>query len=162
MNSALINLAQHIREEMPEIERVIQRAQAAWQRLKLTTDDMYLDSAALNLHGFYEGLERLFDLIALTVDKERPQGAEWHRELLAQMQREMPDIRPAVISEDSRRELDDYRGFRHIVRHVYTFSFDPHRVGELITKITPVFSRVQQELLAFANFLEHHAREESK
>jgi len=29
---------------------------------------LYLDSAALNLHGFYSGLERLFELIARHVD----------------------------------------------------------------------------------------------
>lgn len=30
----------------------------------LSTDDLYLDKAALNLHAFYSGVERLFELIA--------------------------------------------------------------------------------------------------
>jgi len=43
---------------------------------------LYLDSAALNLHGFYSGLERLFELIARHVDGAIPSGETWHRDLL--------------------------------------------------------------------------------
>jgi hypothetical protein len=34
----------------------------------------YLDSVALNLQGFYSGIERIFELIVLTVDRSRPAG----------------------------------------------------------------------------------------
>lgn len=30
----------------------------------MSDQDIYLDSVALNLHGFYSGLERLFELVA--------------------------------------------------------------------------------------------------
>jgi len=49
-----------------------------------------LDGVALNLHGFYAGLERLFELIAAIVDGTVPQGANWHQILLEQMATEAP------------------------------------------------------------------------
>jgi hypothetical protein len=60
VKEALVRLAQRIRDEMPELERLIHRAQVGWRHLQESGDDLYLDSIALNLHGFYGGLERLF------------------------------------------------------------------------------------------------------
>lgn len=44
--------------------------------------DLFLDSAALNMHDTYSGFERVFKQIAATVDGTVPTSAEWHRELL--------------------------------------------------------------------------------
>ena len=53
-----------------------------------------------------------------------PQGFNWHQVLLEQMTNEIPDIRPAVISEVTYEALDEYRGFRHVVRNIYAFQLD--------------------------------------
>jgi hypothetical protein len=118
-----------------------------------------LDSVALNLHGFYAGLERLFEVIVTAIDGAMPQGANWHQVLLQQMCTEAPSVRPAVISEGTRDALEEYRGFRHIVRHVYTFKFDPAKVQPLVEHIQAVFLQVRAELLAFAEFLERQGKE---
>lgn len=67
-------------------------------------------------------------------------------------------MRPAVISDETREALDEYRGFRHVVRNVYTFKFDPLKVQNLVEGASGVFSQVCAELLAFADFLEQQAR----
>jgi len=69
---------------------VLARAQEGWRRAQRSSDDLYLDGVALNLHGFYAGLERLFELIAAIVDGTVPQGANWHQILLEQMATEAP------------------------------------------------------------------------
>jgi hypothetical protein len=46
--------------------------------VKQSGDEFYLDSVALNLHSFYTALERVFELIATTIDQEKPQGENWH------------------------------------------------------------------------------------
>ena len=125
-----------------------------WRRRQLSGDDYYLDGVALNLHGFYAGVERLFELIAEVVDGALPQGENWHQVLLQQMASEVPHVRPAVISETTRDALDTYRGFRHIVRNVYTFKFDPAKMQRLVEEAPAVFCQVKVELLAFADFLE--------
>jgi hypothetical protein len=158
VNKRLLQVARRIRDEFDELARVIDRAQEGWRRAQRSSDDLYLDGVALNLHGFYAGLERLFELIAATVDGTVPQGANWHQMLLEQMATEVPPARPAVISDETRVALDEYRGFRHIVRNVYTFKFDPMKVQRLIEEAPRVFSQVRVELLAFADFLEQWAQ----
>jgi len=68
---------------------------------------------------------------------------------------EIEEVRPAVISEIVLAQLDEYRGFRHVVRNVYTFNFSPGKIEKLIAMAPEVFDHVRVELLAFADFLEH-------
>ena len=96
MSEQLRRVAKRIRNEFDEMARVISRAQEGWRRAQQSSDDLYLDGVALNLHGLYAGLERLFELIAATIDGTVPQGANWHQLLLEQMAEEVPHVRPAV------------------------------------------------------------------
>nr|BAL58848.1 hypothetical conserved protein [Candidatus Acetothermum autotrophicum] len=152
-------VAGRIRRELADLEHVVARAEralaAAQQRPE--DQDIYLDSAALNLHDFYAGLERLFALIAASVDTSVPTGGEWHRELLRQMGATIPSIRPPVLSEETLKELSEYLGFRHVVRNIYAFEFDLERISRLVHRLRPVFERVRRELLACADFLERAA-----
>jgi hypothetical protein len=155
----LFRLAQRIRAECDELGRVVDRAQEGWRRAQRSPDDLYLDSVALNLHGFYAGLERLFEMIAGAVDGRVPRGENWHRVLLEQVATEAPSVRPAVISDETRRALEDYRGFRHVVRNVYTLRLDPAKLRKLAEGASAVYSQVRAELLAFADFLEQRGAE---
>jgi hypothetical protein len=62
-------------------------------------------------------------------------------------------VRPAVISASSGRSLNEFRGFRHITRHLYPFELDGERIAQIMTFVEPTFSQVCAELSAFANFL---------
>jgi hypothetical protein len=90
--------------------------------------DYFLAAAALDLHGFYIGLERLFELIAREVDESRPAGSHWHRDLLAQMSLTVIDVRPAVLSPEAHSALTDYLEFRHVVRN-FSKSWNPSPVS---------------------------------
>jgi len=79
-----------------------------------------------------------------------------HLLYLEQMTKEVPGIRPAVISTETGTRLDEYRRFRHVVRKVYTRSFDPAKLGKLVNSAPELFARTKAELLALAaSFLEH-------
>lgn len=158
MSDRLLRLASRIRDELADLDQVVERAQEGLRRAQRSGDDFYLDGVALNLHGFYAGLERLFELIATVIDGTLPRDADWHQVLLQQMAAEVPYVRPAVISEETRDALDEYRGFRHIVRHVYTFKFDPVKVQRLVEDVPRILTQVRAELLAFADFLEQRTR----
>jgi hypothetical protein len=149
-------LAGRIHRELEELGRVVTRAERALEaaRQRPEDQDLYLDSAALNLHDFYSGLERVFSLIASSVDESVPRGHEWHRELLRQMGTDIPQVRPAVLSAQTVQDLEEYLGFRHVVRHIYAFEFDFERVERLVRHLRPLFERVSTELEAFANLLE--------
>jgi len=147
------------RQELENLEHVVSRVEGAMAaaRKRPEDQDFYLDSVALNLHDFYAGLERIFRYIASHVERSVPTDGEWHRELLRQMNVEAPGVRPAVLSEESVQALDEYLRFRHVVRNVYTFNFDPERIERLVGRIRPCFEQVRSDLLTFANFLEQVA-----
>ena len=160
MNESLKHLSMRIRNELSEIEHTLKRATEGVKRAKQTGDDYYLDGVALNLHSFYSRIERIFELIAANVDDMLPEGENWHQTLLKQMAEEMTEVRPAVISDSVRVGFDEYRGFRHVVRNVYTYKFDPARIEKLTERAGPLFTRLLAELLAFADFLESDEGEE--
>jgi len=153
-------LAQRIQDEVKDLEKTVQRIQRNWARARAVAvnQDVYIDSVALNLHAFYAGLERLFELIAEQVDGGKLGGAAWHVELLRQMSVSLERVRPSVISPESIAALDEYRKFRHLVRHVYAVNLDPGRMGALVNSLAPTWEQVRNELLAFADFLEQLAR----
>jgi hypothetical protein len=107
----------------------------------------------LNLHGFYNGLERVFENIAKEIDGYLPRGEQWHQELLSQMGKEIQGVRPAVISEQTLNQLDEYRSFRHVVRHIYSFKFNRTLIKPLATRVEALFEQISKELRAFASFL---------
>lgn len=145
-------LATRLRAELVDLERVTRRVEHLWS--KAGTDDDYLDGVALNLHGFYAGVERIFEQIAREIDGALPDGPEWHRALLMQMSAEVSSTRPPVISRTTRNCLDEYRGFRHVVRNVYTFNLRPTRLKELATELPVCYKALVQDVMSFCNFLD--------
>jgi hypothetical protein len=152
-------LAERLRMDLRSLARVIERAENALLRATRQPQDQdyFLASAALDLHGFYTGFERLFELIANEIDGSRPTSPYWHRELLAQMCLAIAGIRPAVLSLEAQVGLADYLEFRHVVRNVYTFNLRPERVAELVRALHPTFELARRDLLAFAEFLDRLA-----
>lgn len=150
----VIGLIKRIYQELDEIQIVISRIHAGWEHASQSNDDLYLDSVALNLHGFYSGFERVFGQIAEIIDGDMPGGENWHELLLTQMTKEIPKIRPAVISNETRRLLDELRRFRHVVRNVYTHTFNPRGIEKLIDYADHALEKLRAELSAFADFLE--------
>jgi hypothetical protein len=156
MIESYLVLAERIRKELEDLDRLVARANRAVSAAKKNPQDadLLIDSASLNLHDVYSGFERIFKQIAATVDGSVPASGEWHRELLDQMGLDLPKVRPPVLTPEAIQRLDEYLRFRHVVRNVYTFSFDPERIGRLVNELESVFEQVKQELAAFADFLE--------
>jgi hypothetical protein len=146
-------LVARIGESLAELERLVERATQLGDKALRTGDDGYWDGVALNLHGFYTGVEQILADIARTIDENLPTGPDWHRDLLLQMSAEIPDARPPVIARDTRYCLDEYRGFRHVVRNVYAFHLRPSRVQELVADLPACFAAVSHDLTSFAAFL---------
>lgn len=148
-------LAGRIHQEIAQLELARGSADRHWRRslTALEDQDAYLSAAALALHGFYTGVERLMELIARDVDGGVLGGESWHAELLQQMSMKVPGIRPAVISTETAAWLDEYRKFRHLVRNVYAVVLLPDRMASLVDTLPSGWGRFRDELLAFADHL---------
>ncbi len=158
MNGEYAALAARLRASLGDVERVVARAEVLSRRAQETGDDGFWDGVALNLHGFYAGIEQVFEDIARTLEDSIPPGSAWHQALLLQMSAEVAGVRPAVVSSATRQCLDEYRSFRHIVRNVYTFNLRPARLQELVAGLRACQAAVTGDLNAFASFLDRMAQ----
>jgi hypothetical protein len=154
MTRTLRRLASRIRDEIQNLDRAVHRASEAWQRAAVSSDGFYIDGVALDLHGFYAGEEQLFQLIATELDGISPAGEAWRQLLLQQMATDILQVRLPVLSATSRDGLDKYQAFRHIVRNVYAFRFDPVRIEQLVDGTSPIYAQVRARLLGVADFLD--------
>ena len=159
MNQTYRLLAERIRGEIPELELVANRTLRSWKQAQLTAldQDIYLDSVALNLHGFYSGLEKIFELVARNIDDVDLEGQTWHRDLLLSMSREYEDVRPALISIEHVQSLDEFRRFRHLIRNIYTTNIQPEKMRHLLDTLPELWQGMKGELFAFAAFLDQTA-----
>ncbi|ETR65539.1 MAG: hypothetical protein OMM_14094 [Candidatus Magnetoglobus multicellularis str. Araruama] len=150
------SLIERIRLEIPLLDQVTQKAIDAWNKGAKSPDnqEIYIGYVALNLHGFYSGLEKIFILTARQIDGEVPKGKDWHSKLIEQISKENKDIRPAIIGTKSAELLDEFKRFRHVVRNVYTFSLAPEKIGPLIRELPVLWKQIRVELIDFSRFLE--------
>lgn len=153
-------LAALIRDERTTLNEAALRIERFWQRAA-TADadqDAFVGATALHLHAFYTGLERLFEEIAKQLDGGVLGGAAWHAELLDQMALDLPGVRPPVLDRQSVTRLDEYRKFRHRVRHVYAMNLLPERMAALVSDLPDTAAAVFARLEAFCGFLEQLSR----
>ncbi|MEW6218551.1 MAG: hypothetical protein AB1634_03335 [Thermodesulfobacteriota bacterium] len=102
-------LAARIQQALVDLDRVVARSQELLAKAQRTGDDGYLDGAALNLHAFYAGVERIFEDIARETGEGVPNRPDWHQSLLLQMSAAIPEVRPPVITRQTPLCLDEYR-----------------------------------------------------
>lgn len=152
MSEELTGIARRIRREISELDKIREHALRRWQ--KASKDEDYLGSVGFDLQSFYQGVERVFETIAKSIDRSLPTGDKWHKMLLEQMGNEISGIRPAVLSMETRQALDDFRMFRHLAHNIYTFNLDPRRIKSLIEKLPGTMGLIGQDLSLFADFLE--------
>lgn len=142
MNQEVDDLIERVEKEVSEIQKIGELSFKHWE--KALRDEDYLGSVAFDLHGFYHRVERDFQIFARAIDGDVPSGEAWHRKLLAQMAEEAPGVRPAIISERTRRTaLDAYPTFSHVARNVYTFNLDVRKMADLLVSLAGTIEKLR-------------------
>ena len=146
-------LQQRIQQELQEMVQIINQTEQFLSQLdkplESTLKNALISAIALNLHSFYTGAERIFEAIAKQIDGSVTTGQNWHRQLLEQMSVEIPELRPALISDDTRAIFDELRRFRHVVRSVYAYQLDGDRVLDIAQRGFDRFSIFTSEIQHF-------------
>jgi len=153
MSGKASTLAARIHREASDIQHLVVRAKRLLDKAKTRGEFDILDGAALNLHAYYAAAERIFEDIAREIDGAVPPGGDGHRALLLQMSAPVIDVRPAVIGEETYCCLDEYRGFRHVVRNVYTFNLRPDRIEALVNELPSCYALLAKDIEKFVDFL---------
>ena len=153
-----LSLQDRINQEINKVLQALQELGIFLTRLSNQSDIFYkkalISSIALNLHGIYTGIERIFEDIAKEIDHRLPTGDKWHRDLLNQMTVNIPNLRKAVISEESRLILDELRRFRHVVRSAYSFQLDEAKVLIVANQIADCHQVIINEIQLFCDNLD--------
>jgi len=150
----VIALAEDILAELAKIQQLewqIQRVQTELEHDSARADLLY-ENFALKLHNFYTGCERIFQLVATELNGGLPTGSDWHRRLLDRMKAER-EGRPAVISASMTVKLQEYLGFRHVVRSLYGYELDPQRIAKLVSTYPEVWHQFEREIQSFVIWL---------
>lgn len=138
--------------ELAKVKAVLDEADA--QFANRTPDFLELSGIALSLHDFYNGIENLFRRIALELGEGVPTGSGWHSQLLKNMALDIPQVRPRVITQETRSKLDEYLRFRHLVRHTYSHELDWKRIRGLLDNLGTVYAEFVSDVEEFLRFLE--------
>jgi|YelNatPaOPRAMG01_1025707.scaffolds.fasta_scaffold163905_1 hypothetical protein len=111
------------------------------------------------LHDFYTIVEDIFELISQDIDGVRErEDSGWHKRLLFRMSIAIPEVRPAVISEELRRRLEVYLRFRHVFRNVYGYLLEWERMRPLLEDLEGTYWAFREELSGFGEFLRELAQ----
>jgi hypothetical protein len=107
---------------------------------------------AQSLSNYYTCLETLFLRISQffenNLEKDR-----WHQSLLDRMIIEVPDYRPAVISEKTHHRLVEILKFRHFTRYYFELDYDWDKLRYLTGKFHEVRTEIIKEITEFDVFL---------
>lgn len=113
-------------------------------------------SMALSLHHLYTAMEEILLRINKVYDQIPVSSDSWHRELLRNMGLNVEDVRPSVISDKLISNLNEYRSFRHVVRHAYDYELDWSRLRPLVKNIFPAVQQFESEIKTFKAFVEEN------
>jgi hypothetical protein len=109
-------------------------------------------AAAGLIENYYTALEtvlfRVSQNFGNSLDAER-----WHSDLLHRMTLAVPDVRPAVITNETHEMLDELMRFRHFKRYYFQLRYDWHRLDHLLALVDRTEPRIRSELSALRRFL---------
>lgn len=118
--------------------------------------EVFYENQALKLHNFYNGCERIFQIVASELNGALPDGYDWHKRLLERMALDH-EGRPALISEETARILEKYLAFRHVVRNIYGYELESGRVAQLVAEQEDAWYLFETNVRQFVTWLRETA-----
>lgn len=150
----LQRLADELTAQLNEFLQLKAEVIDAQARVSLRTPDSFeLRALGSILHDLYNGAEGMCHRIAKEIDQRLPTGTNWHRDLLNQMTMPIPGVRPPVFQPETVILLEQYRSFRHVVRHIYGFKLDWLQVQPLIGNAVQVIDACSVDIEQMITFL---------
>lgn len=152
--SKLREIATDIENELNKLKKLTKSIYDVQIKIQNYPDlaNILYESIALKLHNFYTGCERIFQIIASELNGGLPSSYDWHRRLLQRMAVTQDD-RPALITEETAKNLQEYLAFRHIVRNIYGFELEPQRMQHLVENYSTVWQDFDSELNQFIDWI---------
>lgn len=158
----LLALKNILPDQLKSLEHIVDEMEQEYSQIATFPSRLDMRGLASYVHDFYQAIESLFERVAVYYDGGVPKGGDWHTQLLMQMYQEMPENRPALLTDDSLYlRLEDYRKFRHVFRMAYRLELDWEKLEPKIVNMRSTFEMLRAQMDLFFAALEHMAQNEA-
>lgn len=138
-----------LENELANLERMVDELSDFLQQAPPEPHKVQIQGTAKYVHDFYNGVERIFERIAVRIDEDLPTGSNWHTLLLRRMGQPFGSRRRAVIEQTLEEELADYLRFGRLFRHTYGYDLKWERVRELGQALPGALQKLKAEIADF-------------
>lgn len=134
-----------VEDELIALGRVAQNMKDLLDPMTQSPTWVELYAIAGMLHEFYNGIERIFERIAVGMGEGLPAGTAWHTDLLNRVATET-EARSPVIDGPLHARLTEYLKFRHFFRHAYGYTLEWDRLRWPAEQMSQTLQRLHQQL----------------
>ncbi len=110
-----------------------------------------LEACAFQLVRFYNSVEQTGLRVAKAFENHIDDERNWHVQLVRRLSLEIPQVRPRFFPGELIEDLQELRGFRHVVVHAYDLVLRKDRVENVLLaaeKIAGAFPSLVAEFLS--------------
>lgn len=161
MKEKIAILKSEIKNEYKKLNQLFSRFEDSYNKFLTSKEYSKLVEATFYVSQLYSGFENIFRNVARTFENTVEQDY-WHKSLLERMGLEIQDIRPALISEESFKCLDEIRAFRHFFRHAYATDLDKEKFKIVAEKVLIVRDLISNDISDFLDFLDSLLKKRQK
>lgn len=148
----LLQVADDLRAEIESLDRIVAEAARCIAEFGgREPRPLEVRGAGDIVHDFYNAVERFFERVAAELNGGLPAGPDSHATLLGRMAREVGGVRPAVVTPEVRKRLEEYLRFRHFFRHRYGFELEWAKLEPLLRGVGELAPAVRRDLDGFAS-----------
>ena len=106
------------------------------------------NGVAMILHSFYNGIENIVLMILKNYKEKLPNGYNWHIELLEKTSVQCGE-RNIIFNSELKCQLEEYRKFRHLVRHIYNYKLNWTMMEGIMNNINTIWGKIKENLNKF-------------
>ena len=135
--------------EISQIDKLLNESQPLQDLCRIKNPDFIeLSATAMVLHSFYNGIENIIILIFKNYEEKLPSGNNWHMELLENASIQNGN-RKVIFNNELKSQLEEYRKFRHIVRHTYNYKLNWIMMEGIMNNLNTIWSKTKENLNKF-------------
>ncbi|MGO0121842.1 hypothetical protein [Desulfothermobacter acidiphilus] len=150
-------LVARIKSQVESIEKLFAKV----EERKEPKSSAEWESLAFRLHNLYCGFEDLFKIVAEAFENQIEAKSRYHAELLKRMAIEIEGIRPALLSPETVRLLDNLRSFRHFFRWAYATELDERKLRLVLEDALMLKDKYRRDIELFIQKLKSSVNEEN-
>ncbi|HJW86890.1 MAG TPA: hypothetical protein VJ440_09685 [Candidatus Brocadiaceae bacterium] len=153
MREKIVILKSEIKNDCNKLSSLFVKFEKAYKDFLDSGEYSKLVESAFYVSQLFSGFENIFKNVAKTFENNIEQDY-WHKSLLDRMYLDIQDIRPALISEESYKGLDELRAFRHFFRHAYNIDLNKDKFRIVAEEVFVVKNLIFKEIDTFLAFLD--------